>query len=70
MMEEEKPSAGVQLDPNVPTMALSWMLPTQGQETTHDTMNTAYEMSSSETPPLRADQAATAAPMDVEVQLR
>uniref|UniRef100_A0A0E0B9X5 Uncharacterized protein n=1 Tax=Oryza glumipatula TaxID=40148 RepID=A0A0E0B9X5_9ORYZ len=70
MMEEEKPSAGVQLDPTVPTMALSWMLPTQGQETTHDTMNTAYEMSSSETPPLRADQAAAAAPMDVEVQLR
>uniref|UniRef100_I1QKM9 Uncharacterized protein n=1 Tax=Oryza glaberrima TaxID=4538 RepID=I1QKM9_ORYGL len=55
MMEEEKPSAGVQLDPTVPTMALSWMLP-------HDTMNTAYEMSSSETPPLRADQAAAAAP--------
>jgi hypothetical protein len=69
-MEEEKPSAGVQPDPTVPTMALSWMLPTQGQETIHDTMNTAYEMSSSETPPLRADQAATAAPMDVEVQLR
>ncbi|EAZ41920.1 hypothetical protein OsJ_26466 [Oryza sativa Japonica Group] len=69
-MEEEKPSAGVQPDPTVPTMALSWMLPTQGQETIHDTMNTAYEMSSSETPPLRADQAAAAAPMDVEVQLR
>uniref|UniRef100_A0A0E0I6Z8 3-hydroxyacyl-[acyl-carrier-protein] dehydratase n=1 Tax=Oryza nivara TaxID=4536 RepID=A0A0E0I6Z8_ORYNI len=69
-MEEEKPSAGVQPDPTVPTMALSWMLPTQGQETIHDTMNTAYEMSSSETPALRADQAAAAAPMDVEVQLR